>query len=169
MMKKYFILFLSVCFSLILSGCCTGKKDTEYDKARQLIREGKAECVLLREGKIVHMEKGRGVSPLLVMSKKYGKEMTGGAIVDKVIGRAAAAIAINGKVKYVHALLISEDAVDFLKKHNIRVSWDLKVPRILNRDRSGLCPLEKSVEKINDPVEAQKALEAKIRQMMKKR
>ena len=59
--------------------------------------------------------------------------------------------------------------LNFLKKHNIRVSWDLKVPRILNRDRSGLCPLEKSVEKINDPVEAQKALEAKIRQMMKKR
>ena len=103
------------------------------------------------------------------MSKKYGREMAGGGIVDKVIGRAAAAIAINGKVKYVHALVISEDAVDFLKKHNISCSGDLLVPRILNRNRTELCPLEKSVEGIHDPVKAQKALEAKIRQMMKKR
>lgn len=168
-MKKYFFLSVFVFLSLLLSACCTGRKDTEYDKAKELIRQGKAECVLLRDGKIFHIEKGRGVSPLLVMSKKYGREMAGGEIVDKVIGRAAAAIAINGKVKYVHALVISEDAVDFLKKHNISCSGDLLVPRILNRNRTELCPLEKSVEGIHDPVKAQKALEAKIRQMMKKK
>lgn len=168
-MKKYFIFSIFLCLCLLLSACCTGRKGTEYDKAKQLIREGRAECVLLREGKILHIEKGRGVSPLLAMSKKYDREMAGGEIVDKVIGRAAAAIAINGKVKYVHALIISEDAVEFLKKHDITCSWDLKVKRILNRTRTDLCPLEKSVEGIHDPVKAQKALEAKIRQMMKKK
>ena len=92
---KYFIFSIFLCLCLLFSACCTGRKGTEYDKAKQLIREGKAECVLLREGKILHLEKGRGVSPLLAMSKKYDREMAGGEIVDKVIGRAAAAIAIN--------------------------------------------------------------------------
>ena len=168
-MKKIFFCITALFFAIVFSSCVCGRKESEYEKASILIREGKAECVLLRDGKIFHIERGRGVSPLLVMSKKFRKEMAGGGIVDKVIGRAAAAIAINGKVKYVHGEVVSEDAVEFLKKHNIRVSWTLKVPRILNYSRTGLCPLEKSVEGIHDPVKAQKALEAKIRQMMKKR
>lgn len=170
MRKKivYFSLFLL--FALILSSCCcNGRKNTEYDKAGKLIREGKAECVLLREGKIVHIERGKGVSPLLTIYRKFGKKMAGGEIVDKVIGRAAAAIIINGKIKYVHGEVVSSDAVKFLKEHNVAVSWTLKVPRILNRTRTGLCPLEKSVEGITDPVKAQKALEAKIRELMKKK
>ena len=168
-MKKYFVLSVFVCLSLILSGCCTGRKVGEYDKAEMLIREGKAECILLRDGKILHIEKGRGVSPLLTISKKDPEVMFGVEIVDKVIGRAAAAIAINGKVKHVHGLVVSEDAVEFLKAHDISCSWTVKVPKILNRTRTGLCPLEKSVEGISDPVKAQKALEEKIRQLMKRK
>lgn len=169
MLKKivYFSLFLSIAFSL--SCCCCGRKSKEYDKAAKLIREGKAECVFLRDGKIVHIERGKGVSPLLTIYRKFGKEMAGGAIVDKVIGRAAASIIINGKIKYVHGEVVSSDAVKFLKEHDISVSWTLKVPRILNRTRTGLCPLEKSVEGIHDPVKAQKALEAKIKELMKKK
>lgn len=170
MLKRIAIFSLFLLFASFLSSCCSnGRKDTDHDKAVKLIREGKAECVLLREGKILHIERGRGVSPLLAIYRKFGKKMAGGEIVDKVIGRAAAAIAINGKVKYVHGEVVSSDAVEFLKKHNIRVSWNLKVPRILNRTRTGLCPLEKSVEGITDPVKAQKALEAKIRELMKKK
>ena len=88
--------------------------------------------------------------------------MKDAVLVDKVIGRAAACIAICGKVKHVHGEVMSEDAVIFLQENGISVSANLLVSRILNRNRDGLCPLEKSVEGIRDPEKALAALRAKI-------
>ena len=39
------------------------------------------------------------------------------------------------------------------------------VPRILNRNRDGLCPLEQSVLGFDDPVAALEALRARIAEM----
>jgi hypothetical protein len=142
------------------------KMKDEMEKAKKMIEEGKAECVLLQDGKISQIERGRGVSPLLRMYDRDPKAMKGGIIVDKVIGRAAAAIAICAGVKFVHGQIMSEDAQSFLKDNNIGSSAALKVHRILNRRRDGLCPLEKSVSGIDDPAEALSALRKKISELM---
>ena len=151
-----FTLFASVCAS------AADPSDPAVSEASAMIREGKAECVLVREGKIVYVERGRGVSPLLNVYDQHRDEMKGAIVVDKVIGRAAACIAICGKVTHVHGEVMSEDAVEFLKENGITASSTLLVPRILNRKRDGLCPLEKSVEGITDPEKALTALRTKI-------
>ena len=139
----------------------------ELDRAKMLIRTGKAECVLLKGGKITHIERGRGVSPLLRLYDRNPDAMRGGIIVDKVIGRAAAAIAINGGAAFVHGELMSEDAQRYLSDYNIAASHVLMVHRILNRKRDGLCPLEQSVSGISEPRQALSALRKRISQMMK--
>ena len=139
----------------------------QLDDAKKMIRTGKAECVLLQKGKISQVERGRGVSPLLRMYDKDPRAMAGGILVDKVIGRAAAAIAICAKVKFVHGQIISEDARQFLSENGIPSSGVLHVHRILNRRRNGLCPLEKSVQGINDPEKALEALRKKISELMR--
>ena len=159
MMKK---LLLFTAFVLSLCGCCSKPQNNAVEEAKKLIDSGDAECVLIRNGKIQIVEKGKGVSPLLRIYEEHKEQMKGAIIVDKVIGRAAAAIAINGKVKHVHAKIMSDDAAAFLAAHNITSSADMHVPRILNRNRSGLCPLEQSVENINDPQAALTALKNKI-------
>ena len=170
-MKKIIVWGMCVLAGLSLCSCVSKDRveQANFEAARTLLLEGKAECVLIQDGEVVHAEKGRGVSPLLRLYKAHKNEMAGGFIVDKVIGRAAAAIAINGKVRKVHGEVMSEDGKAFLEKHGIETSHTLLVPRILNRDRSGLCPLEKSVEGCNDPVLAQKKLEEKIREMMSRK
>ena len=84
-----------------------------------------------------------------------------------LISEAAAAIAINGKAKHVYGLIMSEDAQRFLQEHGIPASCELKVHRILNRRRNGLCPLEQSVQGIDDPEQALSAMRRKIAEMMK--
>ena len=140
----------------------------ELDRAKMLIRTGKAECVLLKGGKITHIERGRGVSPLLRLYDRNPDAMRGGIIVDKVIGRAAAAIAICGGAEFVHGELMSEDAQRYLQEFNIAASHTLMVHRILNRKRDGLCPLEQSVSGISNPQQALSAMRKRIAQMMKK-
>ena len=137
------------------------------DRAKMLIRTGKAECVLVKNGKITHIERGRGVSPLLRLYDRNPDAMRGGIIVDKVIGRAAAAIAISGGAVFVHGELMSEDAQRYLKEYNIASSHVLMVHRILNRKRDGLCPLEQSVSGISNPQQAMSAMRKQIARMMK--
>ncbi|MDO4576125.1 MAG: DUF1893 domain-containing protein [Planctomycetia bacterium] len=132
-----------------------------FRKAVRQIRSGEAKCVLLRDGAIAAVEQGRGVLPLLNMAERESLE--GATIVDKVIGRAAAAILIAGNVTAVYGELMSEDAVVWLGIHRITTSYAHLVPRILNRDRSGLCPMEQTVAGIDDPEEALAALKAKLK------
>lgn len=137
------------------------------DSAKKMIKNNQAECVVVKDGKIVKIERGRGVSPLLRLYDREKEIMKNAVIVDKVIGRAAAMIAICGKAEFVHGRIMSEDAQSLLKDHNIASSCELKVKRILNRKRDGLCPLEKSVEGITDPEKALAAMRKKIAQLMK--
>lgn len=163
-MKKIAFLLLASFICLLPAGCvCCPNAEKE---AVALIREGKAECVLLKEGRIIHTEKGRGVSPLLRLYENHPSKMQGSRIVDKVIGRAAGMIAILGKAESVHGEVMSKDAVLLLKKHGIKTSHTLLVERILNRTRNGLCPLEKSVQGIEDPQKALVSMKKTIQKLM---
>lgn len=136
--------------------------------AAGLISSGQADCVVIRVENSVaalYPESGRGVSPLLALYDRAPALFKGAAVVDKVIGRAAASIIITGGAVRVHALLMSEDAKLYLEAHGIRTSCGKLVPRILNADRSGLCPLERSVLGIEDPQQALAALRRRIAEL----
>jgi len=139
----------------------------ELDRAKKLIRTGGAECIVLKNGHIDKIERGRGVSPLLRLYDRDRAALRGGIVVDKVIGRAAAAIAICGGAEFVHGEIMSEDARSFLKDNGIPSSCTLPVRRILNRKRDGLCPLEKSVEGITEPAAALAALRRRVKELQR--
>jgi hypothetical protein len=158
--------------SLALLVCAVASRAADVDftakpvqDARALIQSGKAECVLVVNGEVFAPRSGHGVNPLLDFSEKNPEQMRGAIVVDKVIGRAAAAIAICGKAKAVYAELMSEDGAAFLKQHGIAVGYAKIVPRILNQKRDGLCPLEQSVLGIDDPAKAVVALKARIAEL----
>ena len=120
-----------------------------------LIRRGEASAVAARNGVICARESGHGVQPLLGLLD--GGKLRGALVVDKVIGRAAAAICIAGGVRQVHGLLMSEEARTLLAAHGVAATADRIVPKILNRDLDASCPLEARVADETDP---QKMVEA---------
>ncbi len=107
--------------------------------------------MVAQQGVIVAVETGRGVQPLLALEAAHS--LKGALVVDKVIGRAAAAICVAGGAKKVHGLLMSEDARVFLTAHGVGAEADELVPRILDRAMSGECPLEAAVRNFNEPTE----------------
>ena len=123
-----------------------------------LLTRGEAASVVAVDGVIVAREQGRGVQPLLKLLDA-GK-LRRALVVDKVIGRAAAAICLVGRVRKVHALVMGEDAAALLHAHGVLATPDRTVPRILNRDQSASCPLEARVEKLEDPALMVEALRA---------
>lgn len=130
--------------------------------ARLWIQNGEAECVLIvKDGSFIQKQ-GRGLMPLLTMYNDHKEAMCDAILVDKVVGRAAASIAICGKVKYVYGELMSEEAVEFLKENGIATGSTTLVHGILRRDKSGPCPMEQSIKEINNAELALKILREKI-------
>ena len=146
------------CMTGRCADCCAEKYVKELNDsiktARQKILDGKAGCVIIKNGKII-----------LDIYRQHPDKMKDSLLVDKVIGKAAAMVAICGKVKFVHAELICDSAVEILEKHNIKVTYTKRVRDILNRRRDGLCPMEKTVLHISDPASGVTALEAAVAKM----
>lgn len=78
---------------------------------------------------------------LLVKEPDFLKEAS---IADKVIGKAAATLMVLGGVKEVYTHIISRPALQLLQEAGITVSCDEVVDHIINRDRTGWCPLEQA-------------------------
>jgi hypothetical protein len=100
---------------------------------------------------IVGKASGKGLKPILELLDR--RALAHALVVDKVVGRAAAAVCIVGKAKTVHAVLMGADALALLKAHGVEASAEKTVPKILNRDLSGGCPMERKVEGVDDPSE----------------
>ena len=168
-MKRIIFVMLFIMPVLFSGCCCAGGKSSAEDEAVKMIHGNRAECVIVKNDKIAVVERGRGVSPLLKIYDNHRAEMQDSAVVDKVIGRAAAFIVIAGKSGSVYGKIMSEDAMELLKKHNIKYSCGLQVPRILNNKRDGLCPLEASVLGIEDPRLALTAMRKRIAELRKRK
>ena len=77
--------------------------------------------------------------------------MRGAKVADKVIGKGAAAMLALGGVSEVWTDVISEPACELLEKCGVELSYDEKVPFIINRTRTGRCPLETVCDVSDNP------------------
>ena len=75
--------------------------------------------------------------------------MKGAAIADKVIGKGAAALMVLGGFKTVYADIISTPALALLCEAGIETTFAQEVPHIINRDKTGWCPLETACMELN--------------------
>ena len=168
MMKSCLTMFLAAC-AFGLAGCAsTGDADAFENagvkEAQRMIADRRAECVLVKKG-VLQARHGRGVMPLLDFYDQTPGKFADTVVVDKVIGRAAAMIALRGGARAVYGEVMSEDALELLGKHGVPAAYGQLVPRILNAKRDGLCPLEQSVAGIEDPAKALTALRRRIAQL----
>ena len=84
----------------------------------------------------------RGIATLLQIIDRDSNELSGASVVDKVVGKAAAALMIVGGVSELHALLITQSALSLLATSDIRVRYDTLTDHIFNRNHTGWCPME---------------------------
>ena len=81
-------------------------------------------------------------SPVIVDMVVLATLLKGAYISDRVTGKAAAMILSKASIGGIYTDLISEGAIEIFKDHNIDVVYDKRVDHILNRDKSGSCPIE---------------------------
>lgn len=118
-----------------------------------LLHKGGFSCVMKNREEIRTFTQ-RGVADLYDLYQAAPDFMKEASIADKVIGKGAAALMVLGGFKAVYADVISVPAINLLRESGVEVTFSQKVPHIINRDKSGWCPLEtachdlKSVEEM---------------------
>ena len=108
-----------------------------------------ASVVVARGGVIIATEEGRGLDPLLRLFDA-GK-LSGSIVMDKVVGRAAAAICAEGGATKVYAALAGKGVAELLEKRGIPFGAEKTVETILNHEQTGSCPMEKAVSGLEEP------------------
>ena len=119
-----------------------------------------AAVVVARGGVILAVGEGRGLVPLL---RLYDAGKLSGAIVmDKVVGRAAAAICAEGGAAKVYASLAGKGAAELLEGRGIPFAAEKTVETILDHEQTGSCPMEQAVSGLDDPKKMVEAIQKAI-------
>ena len=93
--------------------------------------------------KLIFRSKKAGVAGLLAFIQEHDSKYKNLVVFDKIVGRGAALLAVYLKAKAVYGALGSELAAQALKEFKIEFHFQKTIPNILNRDKTGLCPIEK--------------------------
>lgn len=76
--------------------------------------------------------------------------LVGASIADKVIGKLAGSLLVVSGVKEIYADILSEYAIPVLEQNNIKYEYKTKVQYIINKDHTGMCPMENKFKDEND-------------------
>ena len=99
----------------------------------------------------IHRFTQRGVKDLLVLVTQQPQILNEALIADKAVGKAAAACMVMGRVKHVHADVMSEPALALLQQHGVEAEYGTLVDHIINRTGDDWCPMEKLSKDETDP------------------
>lgn len=89
--------------------------------------------------------------PLYQCLTEHREDMAGSIVVDKIVGGAAAYLCALGKVSQVITPTVSEPAIHIFRAYNIRLYAERIIPFVINRQGTGLCPMEKLSRQFDDP------------------
>lgn len=150
-----------------IEGSVPKKECDTLNHAKQMIKEEKATCIIIKDNTIIYKASGRGVKPLIELYENNPDILKDAFVVDKVIGKAAAMIAVLGGATKVYGVLMSSAAQTYLNNHTIPNDCGRCVEIISNRTGDGMCPLETAVMDTDDPEQAYKLLKETIQRLMK--
>ncbi len=111
-------------------------------------------------------EDGKGIAPLVRLIGA-GRDLTGFSAADKIVGKAAAMLFIKAKVCAVYGQVMTDEARTLLLAGGIACRFGELTEKIINREGTDLCPMEKTVAALQDPEEAFSAIRQKLADLRK--
>ena len=120
----------------------------DLQEAQKRMEQGGYTCVLCK-GSTMYTSTQKGIAPMLTFIEK-GVDLRGFSVADKTVGKAAAMLFALAGIHELYAAMISEAAFPILEQYHISYSYSLSANRIINRDGTDLCPMEKAVAQETD-------------------
>ncbi|MBE6629291.1 MAG: DUF1893 domain-containing protein [Ruminococcaceae bacterium] len=138
----------------------------DLQNAKSELLGGKFTCVLFHDGETFSSSL-RGVAPLLGFLDS-GRDFRAFCAADKVVGKGAAFLYVLLGVRALFAHVISESALEVLRRAAVSVEFDTLVPYIKNRTGEGRCPIEQAVLEAEDATKALPLIRARLKELQKR-
>lgn len=141
-------------------------RDDDLELARQQVRDGLASVALAAGGTLLGKAGGSGLLPLVELLARLGWSPARGgsawpaspALADRVVGRAAAVLAVRAGVRAVWGQVMSEPARALLVEHGVHVETERVVPFVRGRRPGEMCPIERLVALVREPADGAEIL-----------
>jgi hypothetical protein len=130
---------------------------SDLEIAEKRLHERKLTLIIIKGGEILFETRSHRISGFLGAIERYGDELVGASLADRVAGKAVALLCVYAGIKEVYAEVLSKKAKEFFEKTGVCIEWKELVDNVLDLNRSGVCPFEKTAEDISDPKDAYKA------------
>lgn len=142
---------------------------TRLNRAVQILKEKDVSCVIINGQEEVSTSTELGIKPLMIALRKDKHAFKGCVIADRIIGKAAALLAVLGKAEGVYGEIMSEAGKEVLEIYQKTYAFGTMVPYIHNRSNTGRCPMEEAVCEEKNPERAFVILEETISELMKQK
>lgn len=133
----------------------------EFKNIREELQGDITLCAILKDGRFFKSYE-RGIKPIMEQLKSEPHFFENAILADKVVGKAAAFLAVYSKVSGIYAKTVSAPALSVLNEYKIPCEYETLVARIENRTKTGLCPMESLCMNISAPEDAYLALRNKV-------
>lgn len=124
----------------------------DLQKVKQVFNERELSLVAVNAD-LVWSTSGRGIKPLFDFITQHPQMAQHASVADKVIGKAAALLAVYGGINAIFAELSTYQAQKICQENQIFFEAKQLVEAIENRDKTDLCPMEKLSEGVTVPKE----------------
>ncbi len=121
---------------------------------------------LCKDGKCLYSDK-RGIAPMMDFIAE-GTDLTGYSVADVVVGKAAALLFVKSKISNVFAKTLSERGKGILEKNGIYYEFGTLTEKIINREGTDICPMEKAVANTDNALDAYELLKKQTERMRAK-
>ena len=155
-MKNISKFILAAFAALLISTSCAKQKTEVTLEDIKKLAQNHALVVAYNDG-TVRTYDDKGIKPLFRHIAGYG-DFKDAFVFDKVTGKGSALILAYGGAENLYTGILSKEAVPILERYNINYTAEKVVDFIFNNDWDDTCPVEKTVDDIDDPQEAYRIL-----------
>lgn len=135
----------------------------QIDGADMLQRlNGDSLSLIVRNHGITSTYTQHGVKDLLMLVADDSRPLQGAVVADKLIGKAAAALMVAGGVKAAYTNTVCTAAREMLEAAGITLHFEQEIPMVMNRERTGQCPMDAALEGITDAEECVRRLQTML-------
>ena len=142
--------------------------NNNLEKAIKILEEEKDLTLVLVLNENIYKSSEKGIKPLLQLLNS-GKNYLNYSAADKIVGKAAAMLYKLLNINDIYGEVMSISAINFLEQNNINFKYKIKTKEIINKKGTGICPMEETVLNIENPTEAKKLLENKLKELINKK
>lgn len=152
-----------------MSNCKNATKNTQQSTASQADLEAaknalKEHTLALCKGGTVFISDLRGVAPMLGFIAE-GQALNGFSAADVVVGKAAAMLFKKAGVTAVYAKTLSIGGKRYFEENGIYAEYGALTEKIINRDGTDMCPMERAVLDISEAEEGYRAILKRLQEL----